>query len=555
MSIEKSRSKEQIFSDMHRELRRWNPSVSESVDRLDPVLKILIQLYAHQLERIDKRIDQTWEVSINSLIKSLVPESKKWPVPAFTIMKCAISDPVVEIDEHTRFFYKEKREGGKTFFFSSQKQEKLIAAEVRHLFVRFEDTLVNLMPSEGSVGGHHIPDTDLLGKGSGQVYAAVEYGGMPSALKGASLYLAGPDTVLRQLQWGHWYPGSNFGGFHEDSGYCPGLAGDVEALFAESGERVDWGGLRSSSDLFDQLGDNFVILPDKFTSTWELGPTDPGLCDLLVHHDIDLDASGDRFYWIRIDLPPGGNKLKLKDGFNLHFNCFVATNKNELSTYKYTGGNKLVEVEVPEELDNILGITSVVDSRGDEYLPRHKIQANPSQRSYALEERNNHLVLWFDFSTQLEAPPDYVTVNYAITAGVAANGISAGQVSELYEKHPGVSEAENIVPVLGAIPAKTEAQIMTEVSARLRNRDRVLSFEEIASWTKAFDPRINKVECDNSVQRIDRGVRRCIRVRVQVGAEDFYSDDEATLLQRRLNEFLRSRSAVNSTFVVEIIRR
>ncbi|MCK4632288.1 MAG: hypothetical protein KAT79_03395, partial [candidate division Zixibacteria bacterium] len=125
MSIEKSRSKEQIFSDMHRELRRWNPSVSESVDRLDPVLKILIQLYAHQLERIDKRIDQTWEVSINSLIKSLVPESKKWPVPAFTIMKCAISDPVVEIDEHTRFFYKEKREGGKTFFFSSQKQEKL----------------------------------------------------------------------------------------------------------------------------------------------------------------------------------------------------------------------------------------------------------------------------------------------------------------------------------------------------------------------------------------------------------------------------------------------
>ncbi|MCK4632992.1 MAG: hypothetical protein KAT79_06945, partial [candidate division Zixibacteria bacterium] len=59
----------------------------------------------------------------------------------------------------------------------------------------------------------------------------------------------------------------------------------------------------------------------------------------------------------------------------------------------------------------------------------------------------------------------------------------------------------------------------------------------------------------NSVQRIDRGVRRCIRVRVQVGAEDFYSDDEATLLQRRLNEFLRSRSAVNSTFVVEIIRR
>ncbi len=144
---------------------------------------------------------------------------------------------------------------------------------------------------------------------------------------------------------------------------------------------------------------------------------------------------------------------------------------------------------------------------------------------------------------------------YTVTAGTAANGIEKGQINELYEKHPGVSGAVNITSVGGAIPAKTEKQIITEVSTRLRNRDRALSFHEVAAWTKTFDPRIKDAECENSVERAARGVRRCILVKVHVGAEDFYSDDEAALLEHRLKHFLKSRAPVNSRFQVEIVRR
>ena len=556
MAIQKSRNRQQIFADMHRELRKWNQSIPESVDRLDPVLKILLELYSHQLERIDQRIDQTWNVAVNSLIRALAPESQRWPVPAHTIMKCQPVDPVVEIDPDTRFFFKEKREGGQTFFFSSQKKEKLVAATVRHIFARFEDTLLDISPAGASEHMRGtLSDAQLKGKGAGQIYIGVDYSGMPTGFRGATLCAQGAETVLRQLRWGYWYPGSNFGGFYEDSGFCPGLAMSLEDLFTDGDEPVNWGSLRSSSDLFKQVENNFIILPEIFTSTWELGPPDPQMLKLIDDDELKFSVEGDGLYWIKVDLPKGGDKVKLKDGFNLHFNCFVATNKNGLSTYKYTGGNRLVEVEIPEPLDSILEITQVIDSNRNEYVPRYRVRSNHSDQTYSVEERGDRLVLWFDYTHQLDVPPDYITVYYTVTSGVAANGIEIGQINDLYEKHPGVDSVKNITSVQGAIPSKTDQQVVTEVSARLRNRDRALSFHEIASWTKTFDPRIKEAECENSVERAARGIRKSILVKAHVGAEDFYSDDETLLLMQRLKHFLKSRAPVNTRFQVEIIKR
>ncbi|MEW6411702.1 MAG: hypothetical protein AB1483_04410 [Candidatus Zixiibacteriota bacterium] len=556
MAIEKSRSKEQIFANMHRELRKWNPEIPESVDRLDPVLKILLQLYAHQLERIDRRIDQTWEVAVSSLIRTMAPESQRWPVPAYTIMRCQPIDPVVEIDPHTRFFFKEKREGGQTFFFSSQKTEKLVAADAKYIFARFNDAVFDLSPNSAGHGGQPaISDAQLKSKGAGQIYIGVEYSGMPTGLRKATLCLMGVETVLRQMRWGYWVPGSAAGGFYEDSSFCPGLTTSLEDLFSDDGEPVDWGGLRTSVDLFRPLENNFIVLPDKFTSTWEMGSADAALVNHIDDDETKYAVEQDKLYWIRVDLPAGGDKVKVKSGFKLYFNCFVATNKNGLSTYKYTGGNRLVEVEIPEPIDTILGITSVIDSNRNEYVPRHEMSIKSTDQCYTLEERGDRLVLWFDYTSQLDVPPDNITVYYTVTAGTSANGIEAGQICELYERHPGVGEAENITVTRGAIPAKTEKQIVTEVSSRLRNRDRALNFREIAGWTQTFDPRIKGVECVNSIERAGRGVRRCVLVKVRVSAEDFYSEDESGLLKQRLKQFLKSRAPVNTAFQVEIVAR
>ena len=45
---------------MHRELRFWNADVPESPDRMDPILRIMLRLYASQLSSIDRKITDTW---------------------------------------------------------------------------------------------------------------------------------------------------------------------------------------------------------------------------------------------------------------------------------------------------------------------------------------------------------------------------------------------------------------------------------------------------------------------------------------------------------------
>ncbi|UCD17291.1 MAG: hypothetical protein JSV44_12710 [Candidatus Zixiibacteriota bacterium] len=553
MATERSRSKEEIFADMHREMRAWNPQVPESPERLDPVLRILLQLYSHQLERIDKRIDMIWNVATSSVIRALCPESMRWPVPAYTIMRCHPADPVVAVDPHTRFFYKEKREGGQTFFFTAIRTERLLAAEVKHIFLKMGSSLIDLSPvAPGDTMSIAGTPTKFSGGAKEQVYLAVEYGGNPRDFADATLFLTGPTEVLKQLRWGHWYPGSNFGGFHEDSGFCPGLGIGIDDLFTIDGRATDWGGVRSGKNLFKKLENSLTVIPENFAATWEMGPPESELAKLLERKNIKLSSNGGNLYWIRIDLPAGGDKAKLAARFSAYFNCFIAVNKNEQTLFKHSGGSRLLEIELPENLESILKIETVVDSNGREYIPSHEVRQNRDQRVYSLEEREGRLVLWFDFSSGLELPPDSITVTFATTAGLDANGIAAGKITELYENHPGILNAENILPTAGAVPAKTMQQILTEVSSRLRSRDRALSFSEISNWATSFDPRIKQAICQNGVQRTDRGVRRCIVVRVSVSGPEFHSEDELELLRIRLTDFLKSRSSVNTQYSVEI---
>lgn len=553
----KTKTADQFFADMYRDLRTWNRQIPESPERADPILRILLQLYSHQLANIDERIGHTWQVAVNSLIKSLAPEAGRWPVPAYTVMACEPSDPVVEVDPHSKFFYKEKREGGQTFFFSTQKTEKVVAAEVKHLLLRDGNALVDLKEGLDSPGAPSPDMTlSLSAEKPGQVYAAVEYEGPVSGLVGATIFLKGNRDVLRQLRWAHWFPGAAAGGFYDDAEFCPGLTTDIEDVMADnSGRTSDWGGLRTSSDLFKAIEDNWVVLPEKFAATWEVGPPEADLARLIDRSDLDLEAEDARYRWIRIDLPAGGNKQLLTHSLDARFNCFVAVNKNELVLFKHTGGNRLVEVELAEPIDTVLNIVSVADSNGEDYIPRHLVRSADSKHSYTMEERNGRLVLWFDFSSELELPPDALTITYTVTAGHAANGISEGRIADLYEKHPGISSVVNVTEVRGAIPAKTDDQVVAEVSARLRNRDRAMTFPEIATWAKTFDPRIRKAECKNGIERTDRGVRRCIVVTVTIGRDDVYSDEELDLIARRLERFLKSRAPINMHFNVETATR
>jgi hypothetical protein len=550
-----SRSATQIFGELHRELRAWNSKIPESPERMDPILRILLQIYSSQLAQIDQRVEETWNVATRALIKSVAPEGRRWPIPAFTVMRCKPKDPVVDVDPYTRFFYRERREGGQTFFFSAPCKQRLLSAALKHAYLVENGIAVNISPGQDFGGGRSSrPGGSVSDVSGARIYLAIEFAGAVSAFRRSTIFIKGLPDALRQMRWAHWLPCAS-NGFDENHRFCPGMNASVSDLFSSGNRDIDWGGLRTTGDLFKSLENNFVTISEEFCSRWESVGTPDELTSLLSRSGVSAPARDGKYFWIRLDLPRGGDRRALLNPSQMFFDSFIALNKNELKLFKHTGGNRLVEIELPEEISTVLDITQVTDSNGREYFAQHELPSKRSVYHYTIEERENRLVLWFDFFLVTELPPESLTVVYTVTSGVSANGIEAGKINELYESHPGIQSAENLTPATGAIPAKTDDQIVAEVGSRLRNRDRVLSFSEIANWVMSFDPRIQGASCENGIQRGEHGVRRCIVVHVQVPSQEIYSDDEVHLLQFRLHQFLKSRSPVNTQFRVEIVNQ
>ncbi len=402
--------------------------------------------------------------------------------------------------------------------------------------------------------GNPIPVSS--GSSSTRLHLVAKWAGRTQDLAGTTIFLRGRKEIRRQLLWSHWHPTDAFGGCLLESVFCPGRQGTIEEMFAtRDGRSRSWGGFRSGSTVFSDLTDSFVILPGSFVSAWQpLDPTSPVVERLGLAAAMQA-GTGEKYYLATLELPERGDRQAFASGLGLDFGCFIATNRNELTLFKHTAGNRVVDFELPEPIDSILSIVRVADARGRKYLPRFDNSNGSVERSYTLEERGDRLLLWFDFSSQLEAPPESLTVTYAVTEGTGANGIEYGKIATLYESHPGIKACRNVTDTGGAVPAKTNEQIMTEVSTRLRGRDRALTYADITSWTKTFDPRIQSVECENGVQRTRHGVRKCIVVGVYVARTDFYADDEMNMLKERIGSFLKERSPINTQYQVEIIAR
>lgn len=538
-----AKTRQELFAQMHRDLRSHNPEIPESADRLDPVMRIMMNLYAGQLAEIDHRVDALWDVARNSILRALYPESTRWPIPAYTVMKCQASDPVVTVDRHTRFYFRETRDEGRTFFFAPENEERVVRAQVAHFFGRAGGRLIRVtQPADPTTAAASAAE-------SVEYYLAVEFEGEPADIAGSALYLEGDQNLVKLLRWGYWAPSAPSSQFYDDVAFCPGLTCTIEDVVGSSDDDVHrWGGLRSHADLFRQLEPHFVVFPQAFCASWQLSPLPRDLEPLFA----DTPEIGqERYYWIRIVLPKGGSRTAIGKPIAAHFGCVIATNRNELTLFKHTGSARVVDVEIPESLENLLAIRRVVDSSGKEYLPSHRAHTQAEAGTYGVEEREPGICLRFDFSADLEAPPDSITVTYEVTSSTAANGIEVGKIDDLYERHPGISGARNLTVVTGGVPAKSEEDIVTEVSTRLRSRDRALSFADIARWAETFDTRIAKAACSAGVQRSEHGVRRCVIVAISINKRDFHSVDEIELLKQRLQAFLKSRSPLNTWYQVE----
>jgi len=546
---QKTRTEQEIFNSMHSELRHEMPDVPESAERLDPVIRTLMKLYARQLATIEQRIDKVWEVAKNSLIRSLYPEAKRWPVPAFTVIRCQLNDPSATVDQTTKAIYRDDRAGGETLFFTPAGPRTLVDAKLRHLFVGSGGNLVDLLTKRSDDG---LDDSPGSGAVPDSAYIAFEYDGDLREFKDALIYLDGDLKAAQQYRWGTWTPLDANGVFGGEGSFVPAESSSVDRIVGlKDDTAIDWGGMRTTRDLFGNLEKRYIIPAPEFLSTWQRGAAPEEIAGAAFGSGIELYEAPNGLLWIKIEFPDGGDKTTMHRPFRAYTNTYVALNRNDQSVFCHSAGNVIVELEIPESIENIVEISTVRDSDGSEYVSAKDANLADSSLCYSVEERNDKLILWFDYSGRIKPPPDSLVVEYKVTAGPLANGIARGKIEDLYENHPGIDTCKNLLPTMGAIPARGVEQVVTEATVRLRNRDRALSFVEIANWARTFDPRILDVTCEKSTQLTDHGVRRCVLVKLKLDDDKMHSTVEVRFLKTRLGEFLKSRAPLNSNFTIE----
>jgi len=553
------KTKEQIYSELLKEMKYWFPEVPESSDRLDPVLRLFLGTFAHQVEKLNQKINSTWDQTFRSLARNIFAEGLRRPVPACTVMKVDPADPILELDSSVQFSYQDEKEE-RSLIFSPLGKAKLLKAETALVYYHSEQDLFQLVPRVENFGKGLLPGgsqklpSELAAEHS--LYLGIRYDGSVQDFCDVPIFFHLDEKALAQIRWSRWFFCSEDGHFFEENSFCPGIDAQQKPEFSESQEEdiFSFSGVCRSVDLFGSFGNYFYYLPPSHLTRWKKCRVPHDLQKLGPADVIDSQTSNsEELFWIKIRLPEKADKGLIGTLKGIYLNCLLCINKKDLTFFKHTAGNELLEIELPEESTSILSINSVVDSNNKKYQNRLNLLSSKTSFSYVTEERNGHLILWFDFSDQSGPIPSSISVSYSTTLGSLGNGIEAGKIQSLWERHPGIRTVTNILPTSGGMPARTQEELLSEISSLLRNRGRAVSFEEIQAWTTSFDPRIGSAECENVVRKSSAGAFRSTRVNVRVKGEEFYSDDELKLLKKRLEDFLKARSLINVPIEVNII--
>jgi hypothetical protein len=557
------KTKEQIYSQLLGEMRYWCPEIPESSERLDPVVRLLLGVFASQMEKLNQKINFTWKQTFRSLVKNVLTEGLRWPMPAATVIQIDPTDDGVEVeDPAVLFLYKDDKEQ-RNFLFSPREKTKLVKAELTSvLYSSGQDLLPLIVKSEKEKGkterkSGSFGETEKLGSSPSAeraLYLSLRYNGPASAFSRAPLFFLADEDTLRQVRWGKWYLSSSDGYFFEENSFCPGARlQSSPKILGHSGNFGLWGGMSLGEDLYKELKDGFFYLPTSLLTSWDkcLIPSDLQRFQSTFSLQ-EQSTSPEKLFWIKIKLPESKGKNSRINLKEVSLNCLVAINKKTETVFKHTGGNQLLEIELPGECSTILTIDSVTDSNQREYHNKLDLSST-SPFAYSTEERNGRLVLWFDFTTTNASIPNSISVSYSFTYGSQANGIEAGKIDQMWERHPGIRSVTNILPTVGGMPAKSQEELHSQISSLLRNRGRAVSFQELEHWTSLFDSRITATECKNIVKKGAHGAVRCTQVNVRVSSGEFYSEDELKVFKKRLERFLKERSLINTSIEVNIL--
>jgi hypothetical protein len=186
---------------------------------------------------------------------------------------------------------------------------------------------------------------------------------------------------------------------------------------------------------------------------------------------------------------------------------------------------------------------SITGERGAEYLHTSAPTANAHTGRYRFCQERCEI----DPAHPMRGTPDrYANVRLLLSDGTLANGVNAGAITTFLKKVAlPILEIRNVTMTAGGTDGESFVDARQRFAEALLSRQRVLTHADLESIIKAFAPKVRAVQCQPGLERLPGGLQRVHRITVGLDRRAFTSsDEEASLLQRELEDHLQQRAVL-----------
>jgi hypothetical protein len=551
-----------LRDDFRRRLRDYGIAAETT----DPILAVLFRTLAQQLESLYSETGRIRLALLDELIAGLGIE-QRMARPAQTVVRFLVPAGSQVVEAGTEMIG--EAQSGERLTFTSDATIAVSQAAIAMAFT-YQEGALQLMP------GMELPEKiqnarpslDAVKVNLGPhpaVFLAIEKLPATHLSRHSFFFELGPDAARIQeaLKTETWCLFGAGGELHSRGILRPralnaGVGGLQWLARSETAERAEGDDRAAAADVpalpAGFYGPRVFVMPgvpaERRTTCVAPRGMEPALGRVFGREYAGL--AGEQRAWLRISFPREVPSLHTGIG-SITMHAITASNvecQNQTAYFDEKGTSIPISVEAGTER-YLVAPLSVLGEAGSTYVPGMQASSEPGAGRYTI--RSGRIEL--QPARRVDATrEDYANVRVWTTAGALGNNVGPGRVETFLKKGmlPGI-RLTNPTSAAGGTNGEEFEQAQARFAAALLSRDRIITQEDLTAITRAFDKRIVGAYARTSVERTGSGMRRLLRVTVQL-MQDSLADPEAEapILKSDLTRHLKDRMMMDTELAVNL---
>lgn len=356
--------------------RLWGYPDAEVETSFDPIVKLLLEACASELEKISGEVDVSHARLVERLAQIMMPEPITSSQPAYGILHASGNETITELREDHQFYYTlHQQQHNKDLFFTPLTRHRLVRGHVQYMVIghRLYETREHWF-KEQVLQGAPLPDLP-----PNHLWLGLQLESTPSDLEGLSFFFD-LRNVHQQEMFFHYLPLARF--------YLNGKPVEVKTGYHASRrpeeEMVDNmmqvafdNNARYSQHVLQRFRRHFMTLTGNAASALYPAGQEVPLPDVLTKvFGAETGRIKRDTQWVKVEFPEALHHTMLEDLF-CNINCFPVINKkqNEQSL-KLNRYLNIIPLQTP---DIYFDIKRVYDLEGMHYHVRNFTTAGQMQ--------------------------------------------------------------------------------------------------------------------------------------------------------------------------------